>query len=298
MTSIDFCAKNFGQARLVAKQLSLPINRILGQAIRLSDTQYRAIQSQIALLDQGYPLDYLLGLVNFCGKDFVISSDVLIPRPATEYWVNELILELEGKKLEEKTYTLSPVNGLIEIGTGSGVIGLTLTPFFDKVILSDISIPALEIAKINTRNLYPDNFGKLDSHKIELINSDLLQEISLPSSLTSWMLIANLPYVPIADQEKNHINKVGFEPAIALYSGDDGLDLIKKLIDQLTKSYGSNMPSQIWLELDPRNICNAKKYIQEQFQSIILKQNKKWIYNILTDEDDFARVLVIKQIAQ
>ena len=290
MTSIDFCAKNFGEARLAAKQLSLPINRILGQAVRLSDTQYQAIQSQISQLDLGYPLDYLLGTVRFCERDFAINPDVLIPRPATEYWVNELKLELEETRSEETTHTLKPNNCLVEIGTGSGVIGLTLAPFFEKIILTDISSKALEIAKSNTQSLCQNNSN------IQLIQSDLLLELSLPSNLTSWFLVANLPYVPIADQENKQINKVGFEPKIALYSGVDGLDLTKRLIGELIKNYNANMPSQIWLELDPRNIAKAKKYIQEQFQNTILKQNKKWVYTILTDEDDFARVLVIKQI--
>ncbi len=292
MTSIDFCAKNFGQARLAAKQLSLPINRILGQSVRLSDAQYQTIQSQILKLDQGYPLDYLLGTVSFCERDFAISPDVLIPRPATEYWVNELKLELEETKQEYTTHTLKPRNCLVEIGTGSGVIGLTLAPFFEEVILTDISTTALAITRSNSQSLYPDYSN------IQIIQSNLLQQLNLPANLTSWSLLANLPYVPIEDQINNHKNKVNFEPQIALYSGVDGLGLTRRLVHELIQNYMSNMPSQIWLELDPRNIANAKKYIQDKFQSTILKQNKKWIYNILTDEDDFARVLVIKQITE
>ena len=289
MTTIDFCVKNFGQARLLTKLLSLPINRLLGQRLKLTNSQFELIQSQIALLDSGYPLDYLLGSVNFCNQEFVISKDVLIPRPATEFWVNELIQQLETLEAEAGSHTTEPLTTLVEVGTGSGIIGLTLAPLFTHNILTDISRKALEVAKNNQIRLCPTH-----AH-IEFIQNDLLDNVILPTANTNWILVANLPYIPIGDLINKEKNRVSAEPEIALYSGIDGLDLTRKLIHQLVSNYSANMPSQIWLELDPRNIYEAKKIIQTAFQTLILKPGAKWIYNILTDEDDFARVLVIKQ---
>ena len=289
MTTIDFCVKNFGQARLLTKLLSLPINRVLGQRLKLTNSQFELIQSQITLLDSGYPLDYLLGSVNFCNQEFVISNDVLIPRPATEFWINELIQQLETLEVEAGSHTTEPLTTLVEVGTGSGIIGLTLAPLFAHNILTDISKKALEVAKNNQIRLCPTH-----AH-IEFIQTDLLDNVILPATNTNWILVANLPYVPIGDLINKEKNRVSAEPEIALYSGIDGLDLTRRLIHQLVSNYSANMPSQIWLELDPRNIYEAKKIIQTAFQTLAPTPNEKWTYNILTDEDDFARVLVIKQ---
>jgi release factor glutamine methyltransferase len=291
MTSIDFCAKNFGQARLLAKQLSLPINRTLGQKIKLTSEQNTHILAQITKYEAGYPLDYLLGVVTFCDRDFVVNDNVLIPRPATEYWVNQFIELLSETDHESQSHTYNPKTTLVEVGTGSGVIGLSLSPFFDHSILTDISSEALKLASINQKNL----FGGVET--IDLIKTNLIQDIELPTKNISWTLVANLPYVPTSDLLLRQKNGVSYEPALALYSGQDGLDLTRELISQLIANYSANMPTQIWLELDPRNISQAKSYIQDQFQNTILKKDTKWIYNILTDEDDFARVLVIKQVS-
>ncbi len=158
----------------------------------------------------GEPLEYVLGVTSFAGKKFVITKDVLIPRPETE------IL------LEQAVALIDPAGGLIlDVGTGSGILAVSLARKFSGLPVTgiDISPAALAVAQKNAAGL----------GNIQLIEGDLLAEVSLPDRFQ--MIVANLPYIPSGDMD-GLMREVRREPRLALDGGVDGLDLIRRLIAQ------------------------------------------------------------------
>lgn len=158
---------------------------------------------------------------DFYGHDFVVSPDVLIPRPETEQIIDE-VLSLSGKPflpgIKPTKRVLKEHPTVLDVGTGSGCIAITLSLLLNDttIIACDISKPALDIAKQNAKRL---------KAKVNFIESDLLQNITI----TPDLIVANLPYVdkdwPWIDKEQ-----LSKEPSVALYAKDHGLAIIKKLI--------------------------------------------------------------------
>ncbi len=189
-------------------------------------------------------------LSSFYGRDFLISPDVLIPRPETELMI-DAVLNLVGKPYlpgVKPSKAIFPQNlTIVDVGTGSGCIAITLKLELPdaKVVAADISEKALEIAKKNA-----DNLGV----KIEFLQSDLLEKVEIKSDL----IVANLPYV---DENWEWIDKEALsqEPALALYADDGGLELIYKLINQVAE----RGVKHLILEADPcqheRIVNYAKK---------------------------------------
>lgn len=173
-------------------------------------------KKEVLALESGKPLQYVLGNVNFYGKKFYINENVLIPRFETEELVENTI------KLINELFT-EPVD-IIDLGTGSGVIGLTLEKKVSTktVDLIDIDKKALEVTHKNCELL---------NSKANIIESDFLSNI--PNKKYD-VIISNPPYIKdneeIEDIVKNN------EPHIALYAGVDGLDCYEKILREV-KNY-------------------------------------------------------------
>src|SRR5258708_37619456 len=143
---------------------------------------------------EGEPLEYLLGTTTFAGNRVTITPDVLIPRPETEILLEEAIKLVDSKGL--------PV---LDVGTGSGILPLSLAKKFPEleIIAIDISQAALAIAQKNAEGL----------SNIRFVESDLMEEKSLPERFQ--MIVANLPYIP-SDQIDGLMREVRHEPRLAL----------------------------------------------------------------------------------
>ena len=189
-------------------------------------------------------------LSDFYGRSFLITPDVLIPRPETEMIV-DAVLNLVGKPylpgVKPSQAVLPEDLTVVDVGTGSGCIAVTLKLELPKarVVAVDISDEALRVAEENAKKL---------AAKVEFVKSDLLDKIDFDPDV----VVANLPYV---DENWDWIDKEALakEPAIALYAKNGGLELIYKLIDQVAKR---KIPHLI-LEADPcqheRIVNYAKK---------------------------------------
>ena len=158
------------------------------------------------------PAAYILGHREFYGLDFYVDSSVLIPRPETETLVEEAVT------LARSNFPYG--NAVIaDIGTGSGAIAVALARSLPKagVCGIDISPRALDIAALNCIR---------HNVRVELLAGDLLAPLTQPVD----MIVANLPYIPDADIAGLSAEIKGYEPGIALAGGEDGLDIVRRLI--------------------------------------------------------------------
>ena len=170
------------------------------------------------------PLAYLSGHKEFYGRRFIVTPDVLIPRPETETMIEQL-------------QALSPQPGqrLIDVGTGSGAIAITVSLEFPGVHVqaTDVSQNALIVARQNAAAL--------------IANVDFYESHLLASTKNTYdFVLANLPYV---DRNWERSPETGHEPALALFAGDNGVGLIKQLIIQSDKKLTPG--GYMLLEADP-----------------------------------------------
>jgi release factor glutamine methyltransferase len=158
------------------------------------------------------PIAYITGEKEFYSKVYQVNPSVLIPRPETELLVDET-LEL-AKQIE------SPL--ILEVGTGSGCIAVTLASYCDhaKIVASDISQQALNVAKGNV-------IKHIQNEKITLKRSDMLS--SFKNDLFD-IIVSNPPYITEKEFDLLDTEVKDFEPKIALTGGKDGLRYIKEII--------------------------------------------------------------------
>lgn len=172
------------------------------------------------------PMAYILGYKEFYGRKFTVSPAVLVPRPESEDMIS-LFLDATAGEIEQKV--------LIDVGTGSGCLGITaaLERTNISVILSDISKDALRIAEKNA-----------DEHRarVKIQQQSLLNGQLEPVDY----IFANLPYV---DKDWEVSPELQYEPKIALFTEDGGLKLILELIRQAPRCLAPN--GQLFIEADP-----------------------------------------------
>ncbi len=178
----------------------------------------------------GEPVAYILRKKEFFGLEFEVDSRCLIPRPETE-----LVVETALEYIDMKAETSTPVRTLLDVGTGSGAIAVTLAkrvPLL-HVTATDISSDALCVASANA------NKNEVGG-RVEILQSDLLSAVS---SRTFDIIVANLPY--IGTEHFNFVEKevAKFEPQVALFGGKDGLELYRKLFEQVKKL--TNLPRML-----------------------------------------------------
>jgi len=164
----------------------------------------------------GEPLQYITGHQEFWGLDLLVTPAVLIPRPETEHAVEaalELLRDLESPRV-------------IDVGTGSGCIALTLASDLPQARIEavDISPEALSVAHQNAERL---GF----SERVAFAKSDLLEKY-LSDGETFDMVISNPPYVGESEADKLQIEVRDHEPHRALFGGVEGLDIYRRLIPQ------------------------------------------------------------------
>ena len=207
--------------------------RFAHQELLISDEE--ELQEITSELKTGKPYQQILGHTEFYGKKFFVDENVLIPRPETEELVE--LAKIEIQNLKSKIQNLK----LLDIGTGSGIIPITLKKHFPNAEISaiDISEKALEIAKKNA-----------DFHKKEI---NFIQADFLNTELTENydIIISNPPYIGIEENIEIEDSVKGFEPNIALFSPtSDALIFYKKIAKDGEKYLNEN--GMIFLEINQK----------------------------------------------
>lgn len=190
--------------------------------LEIADTS--ALNKQIERRAKHEPLAYIRGKSEFYGRDFMVSADTLEPRPETETII-EMLKDMKNEVVAD-------------IGTGSGCLAITadLELVGVTVHATEISEAALEIARQNNKELK----GSVQFYRGSLLKPLIEQKIA-PD-----VIITNLPYVP----DSHTINQAAtFEPRLAIFGGEDGLDLYRELFVQVKQLPG--FPAHIMTESLP-----------------------------------------------
>ena len=167
----------------------------------------------------GMPSQYIIGHQEFWGLDFVVSPAVLIPRPETEHLV-ETVLELACDVPRPK---------IVDVGTGSGCIALALAHELKhaEVYAVDVSSAALEIASANAARLQLDG-------RVRFVQSDVLKALAVHHDFD--FIASNPPYVGFGEADKVQKSVRDFEPRMAVFAGEQGLEVIAPLVQQAHKA--------------------------------------------------------------
>lgn len=197
---------------MINKIVNLGISKIEAEElVKVS----RNIEKDYKKLLDNYPIQYLIGYVNFYGNKILVDENVLIPRYETEYLVEKTI-NYSKKIFKNKI-------NVLDLCTGSGAIAITLYKELNSYVdASDISEKALNVAKNNA------NINKLD---INFIKSDLFENLK---EKKYDIIISNPPYISYDEKIMESVYK--YEPHLALFAEDNGLYFYKKILNE-AKNY-------------------------------------------------------------
>ncbi len=183
-------------------------------------------------IEDSFPLQYLLGYTYFRGEKYIVTPDVLIPRYDTETLisaVNQLIDSIHKKNPSQSI-------NVLDLCTGSGCIACSLArenPSHNvSITASDISLEALKIAQQNGREL-----------RINFIQSDLFENVKD----TFDIIVSNPPYISKSEMHELDKEVYEYEPHLALYGGEDGLDIYKKISYKISEH--TKPASHVFLEI-------------------------------------------------
>ena len=177
----------------------------------LSEEELAPLRELLRRRGEGEPLQHLLGTVEFCAQTFLCDKRAMVPRPETEELVELLKSQIPNHKSQ-----------ILDVGTGSGVIALSVAKHFPEaeIVATDISDDALELARENAERL-----GL--SGRVRFLKANLLNDVEG----TFDVIVANLPYISTQDRQSLG-REVLHDPEVALFAGQRGDELVRELMEQ------------------------------------------------------------------
>jgi len=222
------------------------LSLIVDRNRQLSSVELDRVRELVSRRVKGEPIAYILGVKEFYGIDFHVTSDVLIPRPETEHIIEEV----------EKLYAKDMPFHFADLGTGSGILGVTIAVLFHKSIgvSVDISAEALSVAS-----------GNAQQHKVadrlDFIQGDFTTSLFNDSEFD--LIVSNPPYVTENEFEAASHEVTSFEPVGALVSGVDGLDHVRAMLEHVSRAL---KPGGVFLmEIGCGQGRGVKKIMSDQF---------------------------------
>lgn len=190
---------------------------VMDEKISYPDNLRRELFTKVEEVIKNTPIQYVLGKARFYGREFFVNPSVLIPRQETEELINEILLDNKRPGLE-----------ILDIGSGSGCIGITLALELpnSKLTALDVDEDVLDSTQQNAQNY---GLG------LELIQADILRMDRLTSKYD--LIVSNPPYVVESEKVHMHANVLNHEPSIALFVTDDNPLIFYKKILGLSKNH-------------------------------------------------------------
>ena len=199
-------------------------DRLLKKDTVLKEKQQQQYDTQSKALVKGKPLQYITNSAWFMGREFIVNESVLIPRPETEELVQWV---LDGSKADDE----KPKVRILDIGSGSGCIGISLARLVENAIVTcaDVSKEAIEVLKTNIEWVLTPEEKKMGADNITVKTLDFLNEVQRNKQLGRYdVIVSNPPYIPVTEKAKMHTNVKDHEPDIALFvPADDALVFYK-----------------------------------------------------------------------
>ncbi len=207
---------------------------------------------------KGKPTQYITHRQEFFGRDFFVNESVLIPRPETEHLVEAALVHLSSR----------PAARVLDVGSGSGAIAISLALETKKLMLaSDISLDALGIAERN-RKTY--------EAPVQFLAADLLSSVAA-SSID--LLVSNPPYVPGADAANMQSEVRDWEPRIALFAGDSGLEIYRRLIEGAETAVKPG--GRLFIELGFRSLESVREMLAVSWTDITVSSDLAGLPRVL-----------------
>lgn len=229
----------------------------------LNKTELDKIHDLIKRRIKKEPIAYIIGYKHFYRDKFKVTPDVLIPRPETEFIVEAI----------EKMFTTDAKFSLLDIGTGSGNLSVSLQKIFPnaQITASDINEKALDVARENEKEI-------LQESKINFVLSDIFENIENKYDI----IISNPPYIPQAVFETLEDNVRLYEPQVALVGGEDGLDFYKRFFQEFSQFITQD--GHIFLETGVDIIDSVQKIIPDNFS-----------FSFIPDYNQIPRILHLER---
>ena len=235
------------------------VKMALEPELRLSESELLTLHFAVKELLKNKPIQYVIGETEFCGMRFFVEEGVLIPRPETEELVRVIVNHKGVTRLGDSHLARNDNRLLIDIGTGSGCIAISLAKLLkDSVVTAvDVSEKALEIAKKNAEANGVDVWFVLD---------DILNPKNSELTDNQYdIIISNPPYVCESEKKEMRANVLDYEPSSALFVSDnDPLIFYRKILEFAQKTLKPN--GQIWFEINEKfgiemqNLCLDKGF--------------------------------------
>lgn len=214
------------------------------------------LNNQIERLTSGEPLQYILGYAYFVNRNYKVSSDVLIPRQETEQLAVSVMTQII------KMFGKDPKIKIVDIGTGSGIIGIYLKEYFPKsvVICTDISSKALEIAKTNAKE------HKVD---IDFRLGDILEPIKEESNIS--VIVSNPPYIRSQDTVSEQTLK--YEPHLALFA-KPAIKFYREILTSIDRQLVNDSKFLIAFEIGEDMEEELTSLLEEKYSGLFYKFDK------------------------
>ena len=251
---------------------------LLGKDTTLSADDKAELQIIVDRVAKGEPVQYVLGSEEFCGRDFLVTPDVLIPRPETQQLV----------RLVEQN--IAPGSSVLDIGTGSGCIAITLALAGYRVSALDVSDEALAIARKNAERLGAEvEFRKEDIAPSSVPSPEEEgREETLPPRGEVWRgaaIVSNPPYICESEAATMDDNVLLHEPHLALFVPDDDPLLFYRAI----ADYGrEHLAAEGWLFFE------ANRVYCVQVGELLLQKGYKDVH-IMNDQFDNERFVCVRK---
>ena len=261
-----------GEAKAIAQMVyevrfGLSLSDIyLGKDTQLSADDQAELQEIAKRLADNEPVQYVLGVADFCGRQYHVEPGILIPRPETEHLC----------RLITKHVAIGSANRkVLDIGTGSGCIAITLALDIpnSQVTAWDISPIALRVAKGNAEQL---------GAQVNVIENDMLQQTYQVAP--QWdLIVSNPPYICDSEAEEMDANVLDYEPEIALFVPDD--DPLQFYVPIMNYAQSALHPGgELWLETNPL------------YEEIIEERLLELGFNVTAHDDQFGKTRFIQAI--